>query len=1430
MKNVISKKQNNLIPFQVAAPGTGMQFKMVLLMTLMFVAFGLGSANGQTWGTPVPAEPVTDEGGDLGQYSTQCVVNGNPAIAYYDATNGDLKFVRATDADGTAWGTPVTVDAADNVGQYTSLLVVNGYPAIAYYDVTNQDLKFAVASDADGTTWGTPVALDVTGDVGQYTSMQIVSGNPAIAYYDVTNGDLKYIRATDANATAWGTPVSVDATGNVGKDASMQVANGNPAIAYYDVGNGKLKFARATDATGTAWGTITTNPSGRNCPNYGAHASLQIVNGNPAIAYLRPYYSTSFRKCLVNFNVFYARATDANGSAWGAEVAVATSTFNLYNPSLQIVNGYPAIVYYDGSSIIYIRATNANGSAWGSQKGLNKNGSVYAFPSVQVVNGTPAVSFYDSTNKDLKYVKATDADGTTWGADGYIKQNTGQHLSSEIINGNPAIAYYDVANEDLKYVRATSSSGAAWGTPVTIDATGDVGQYTSIRNINGFPSIAYYDVTNLDLKYVRATDATGTAWGTPVTVDATGDVGKYASLQNVTGYPAIAYYDNTNYDLKYVRATDAGGTTWGTPVTVEATGTVGQYPSLQIVNGNPAIAYVISGGQGRLKYVRATGTDGATWGTPVILDATSWVGPYTSMQIVNGNPAVAYYDDSSMDLKFVMASQADGTTWGTPVTVDAVGYVGQYNSLQTVGGNPAIAYYDATNRALKYAKAGNATGSAWGTPVTLDATGMTGEYASMVNTASGVGIAYYNNTRNYPYYIHEIVLAPEMDVKQGATAIADESGTYDFGSQTTSTNTDVVFTIENTGTSTSTLGDFTITGTDASLFSFQGDNPTTVANGSSATFTVRFAPTSGGAKTATVSFANQDTTKNPYTFALTGIGIPTLTWDGSEGTDWNTAGNWNGNAVPTATDNAIVPSVGITNFPVVSQLPATPAVCKDLTIQTGGTVTIAAGKALTVNGTLTNNAGITGLVVQSASAAADGTGALINGTAGVPGTVERYVSGNLWHLISPAATAGETVASFVLPANNNLIARNTTNYALAPWLEGTGKWDYYKVAGANTGQFGSPAKGFQVMRADGAGTGTGSGPATDNGKLTFKGTLAAANINIPVTKTGDGWNLIGNPYPSALDIAKFIEPNTANTTQLDPSYLAIYVSNIGDVAAKGYSPVLGADGLKLAPGEGFFVKAKTGGGSISFTTAMKSNVSSAFKAATVDIPTIQLTVDDGNGILGTTVQYFGGATKGLDPGKDAGLFNGTDSSFSLFTRLIEDNGVDFTVQALPNNNLESMVVPVGLVADKGATVTFKAMADNLPSGYKVYLEDKGTSTFTCLDEANSVYKVSLEAASNGTGRFYLHTIEIVSAIDESLLNEFKVIPIPEQHLVRIIGNFDLPAKAMVFDMNGKLVATSDLSAQIENTIALNNCATGVYLLKVESGKGIETKKFSWKRK
>ena len=118
-----------------------------------------------------------------------------------------MKFIRANNADGTSWGSPQTVDNNVNkVGEYNSLAIVNGYPAISYYDGSVGKLNFIRATDANGTSWGTPQLLDDGINAGQDTSLAVVNGMPAISYYDLAWENLKFVRANDADGTSWGTP------------------------------------------------------------------------------------------------------------------------------------------------------------------------------------------------------------------------------------------------------------------------------------------------------------------------------------------------------------------------------------------------------------------------------------------------------------------------------------------------------------------------------------------------------------------------------------------------------------------------------------------------------------------------------------------------------------------------------------------------------------------------------------------------------------------------------------------------------------------------------------------------------------------------------------------------------------------------------------------------------------------------------------------------------------------------------------------------------------------------------------------------------------------------------------------------------------------------------------------------------------------------
>ncbi|MFN3215260.1 MAG: calcium-binding protein [Acidimicrobiales bacterium] len=145
--------------------------------------------------------PVTvDAAGDVGfQTSLVLGADDNPVIAYYDLTNGDLKIVRCGTPDCSGTQAPQRPATAGDVGATPSLVLdADGNPVIAYYDVTDGDLELLHCTNPDCSGTQTPRTVDATGDVEQNASLVLdANGNPVVSYYDFTNGDLKVLHCYD---------------------------------------------------------------------------------------------------------------------------------------------------------------------------------------------------------------------------------------------------------------------------------------------------------------------------------------------------------------------------------------------------------------------------------------------------------------------------------------------------------------------------------------------------------------------------------------------------------------------------------------------------------------------------------------------------------------------------------------------------------------------------------------------------------------------------------------------------------------------------------------------------------------------------------------------------------------------------------------------------------------------------------------------------------------------------------------------------------------------------------------------------------------------------------------------------------------------------------------------------------------------------------
>ncbi len=552
--------------------------------------------------------------------------------------------------------------------------------------------------------------------------------------------------------------------------------------------------------------------------------------------------------------------------------------------------------------------------------------------------------------------------------------------------------------------------------------------------------------------------------------------------------------------------------------------------------------------------------------------------------------------------------------------------------------------------------------------------------------------------------------------------------------------------------------------------------------------------------------------------STTGFTISSTTWTGTTNTDWNTAANWS-NGIPNNQFTVSIPNLA--NQPIINN---TSLIIGNLTIDASSSLTINAGKGLTVSGNLTNN----GIFTIDSDTSTSGS-LIVTGTATGNLTYNRYMTGvDKWHLIA-APVGAQDIQGFVEAGANN-IATSSDNYSVTPYDNNGTAWGTHwttvvsgkanSVSGA--GNF-LAAKGYEIL-------------TTIDGTVAFTGTVPVAAVPIAITQgTANSWNVVGNPFPSSMPANAAADATnnfiTINAAAMDPSFQALY---IWDPAGAGsYSLINHAlSSTYVAPGQAFFVKSVAGGGIMNFTTAMRSHQSAvAFqKTATINPPSIVLIADDNAGKTSTTaIKYISGKSLGLDPGYDAGRFDGTASNFGIYSKLVTDNGVDFALQVVPDNAYDTTIIPIGLDADAGTQVTFKANIANLPVGKKVFLEDHLLGSFTEINNSDKTYTLTLSSASSGIGRFFLHTQDNASTlgIDDVVKSKFTLVASPNTNSIKVFGLIEQSASLDIYDSLGRKIYTSKLQGGTTNNIQVPSMATGVYFVKIKSASSNFNQKIFW---
>jgi hypothetical protein len=597
-----------------------------------------------------------------------------------------------------------------------------------------------------------------------------------------------------------------------------------------------------------------------------------------------------------------------------------------------------------------------------------------------------------------------------------------------------------------------------------------------------------------------------------------------------------------------------------------------------------------------------------------------------------------------------------------------------------------------------------------------------------------------------------------------------------------------------TAASVGTVGNYLLeVATDAAFTNLvSGYNPKTIAAGTITETISGLTPNTSyyyRVRADKLSVTGQGTYSNTIT-AQTTINY---TWSGT-GT-WDQTANWSPSSLPT--NNA---DVTVSNGTLTINQDVT---ISSLVVNSGAAITIASGKSLTINGNL------------SLKSNTSGTSSLINnGVLTVTGitTTERYMTAHGWHMISSPVT-GQSIVSFL--STNSLIDVKPSSdiRAMMNFDETTDRWSEF-FTNSTPGNL-SSGYGFAVW------------PITD-GTVNYRGTLKTGTVNVIVTRTpstGYGWNLVGNPYSSAIkltgtegSIDNFYE---VNFDKIDNIYSAIYIWDNSE-STPAYTLVNRATSTYYAAlAQGFFVKAKSSAtGSFQFTQAMQVHQNTVqLKSAKTNDSEINLLISNNNLKAKTSIKLIEGMSRGLDVGYDAGILK-AEPRLSIFTRLVDDVDAEFMLQCLSDRDYHRLKIPVGFDCSAGESITISAEAFNLPEDLRLILEDEVQQKF--VDLAKGAYTTTTNANTVASNRFVLHTSEMTTRISEDAFSNHIKAYIDRNKQLQIIGETGKQAFASIYDVQGRLVLHQKLQSVSEQSIPLYHITGGIFMLIIKDESGQKT--------
>ncbi len=644
-----------------------------------------------------------------------------------------------------------------------------------------------------------------------------------------------------------------------------------------------------------------------------------------------------------------------------------------------------------------------------------------------------------------------------------------------------------------------------------------------------------------------------------------------------------------------------------------------------------------------------------------------------------------------------------------------------------------------------------------------------------VLTNSGSGAVSFNNitvsgTRTFSTSTNISILGATVtftgDFTSTALTTFNRAGTITMSGAGGSTFNDITIT---SGTTLTPNKAYTVTGNVSSTGTLGAGNNTATFDGNT---TLSITPP------GTISFNNF--VLNPSRTLTSDVG--TITVNGN----FTDNGTFNSNSGTVAfagnTVSRVVNGSSVTPFFNISVANGTQAT--DVSIETDkdlfGVLTMAANARMDPDGSA--NTAVFTLRSTADSPASDASIDVLPSPALAPAqingsiTVQRYMSaeGRIYRYIS-TPVQGATVASwqdnfpitgtFADPSNPGFICGRTVkpnSPSLYTYSEATNAYVAYPTSGLASANPLAVGTGYAAfIRAC-------SSPTIIDTRGTLVNGVNMGTINLPVTFTGAAaqhYNLVGNPYPSAIDWDNFNARTNVSGT------IAIR-DNASGIFHYWTNTTLGANGTGdipngvIAQGQAFWASTTAIGPTLQVTEAAKvaspaSSGNTFFREITPDPDLLQIEVFSSAQNQGdkTYILQVPQALAGLDSVDGPKLDNYLDDPFVQLMDLYTSMGVNGTalaVNALPKVDCSTSII-LGLKDTKPGAYSYSFHKSGSIRNLIVRLYDKFTGQTT--DMADGVaysFAISTDASSKAADRFSISFSEQPVNLDLPVQSVSKV--------------------------------------------------------------------------